>query len=94
MSLYGDEKEDHYYERELQIEIYDKVEHFTKTYSQDKVMQDALQSIQRKEINKENSSELLAENILKTISKTKCMSEKQKRCLVMMLVLRGEKEYK
>ena len=93
MSFYSDGKEDTYYERELQMEIHDKTEHFTKVYSQDKVLQDMLRSIRQKEINKENNLELLAGNILVTISKTKQMSEKQKRCLVTMLVLRREKEY-
>lgn len=94
LSLYRDDKEDHYYERELQIEIYDKIEHFTKIYSHQKVIKDTLQSIQQKEIDKEKSLEILTRDIVKTLSKTKYMSDKQKRCLVTMLVLRGETDYK
>jgi hypothetical protein len=81
---------------EMMIENYmisESVEEYIKIYSPQQVVNDAISSFREHEVDEEDKMETVSRDILKTIARTKRVSDKQKRCLVKMLVLRGEDGY-
>lgn len=75
------------------VAIRESIEQYTKDYHPQKVVHDAIQSFKETAVDEEDGAEILARDILKTISRRKKISVKQKRCLVQMLVMRSEDDY-
>lgn len=69
------------------------VERCFKQYSPQKVIIDSINSFRNSEVNEEKSIEVISRDILKTVARTKHVSSKQRKCLIKMLVLRGEMGY-
>ncbi|PLS19427.1 hypothetical protein CVD28_03150 [Bacillus sp. M6-12] len=73
--------------------ISEAIDKYVKIYSPQQVVNDAISSFREESVDEEDSIEAFSKEILKTIARIKRVSDKQKRCLIKMLVLRGEDGY-
>jgi hypothetical protein len=86
--------DDHYEEMEREMSILQaSIEEYVNLYSAQEVVRDAIQSFKEEPVDEWDETETKARDILKTIARTKRVTDKQKYCLVKMLVYRGENGY-
>lgn len=73
--------------------ISESIDKYLKIYSPQQVVHDAINSFKEQAVDEYEEIEVVSRDILKTIARTKRVSPKQKRCLIKMMVLRGENGY-
>jgi hypothetical protein len=69
------------------------VEVYVKRNTPQKIVNDAITSFHNEAVNEGSKLETISRDILKTVARTKQVSEKQKNCLVKLLVYRDDDDY-
>lgn len=86
----GEMADDAYeYAMQEMYQINEHIEDLVKSTDTQKVIECLTQSFEEEPVDEEDQSERLARDIMQTIQRTNRTSEKQKRCLIRVLVYRG-----